>query len=449
MRLSGIVEVLGGRLVGEDADFTGVGTDTRADLRGRLFVALKGDRFDAHAFLPQARYAGAVAALVETPSSLALPQLEVKDTRRALGLLGRHWRRKRFSGTLVGITGSNGKTTVKEMVAACLGEEPRVLKTRDNLNNDIGVPLTLVQLTPEHRYAVIEMGANHPAEIAWCASLAEPSIALITNVGPAHLEGFGSLEGVAAAKGEIITALKADGTVILNADDPFHHKHSNMAGQRRIVSFGFSTADVRALTVEPLAFADGRFHNRFRVKALGEIMEIELALAGRHNVANALAAIACALAAGRDLDAIRTGLASLAPVPGRLRPLPARKGAWLLDDCYNANPASFAAGLETLEVLGGESWVILGAFGELGRDSEAWHCRAGELAREQGVSRLLAVGEASRAAVAAFGNGGRWFSSRGALIEEVAAEIHQDARILIKGSRSQRLEAVVQALGES
>lgn len=449
MRLSEIVEVLGGRQVGGDAEFTGVGTDTRSDLRGRLFVALKGDRFDAHAFLPQARYAGAVAALVETPSSLTLPQLEVKDTRRALGLLGRHWRRQYFSGTLVGITGSNGKTTVKEMVAASLGDDPRVLKTRGNLNNDIGVPLTLLQLTPEHRYAVIEMGANHPGEIAWCASLAEPSIALITNVGPAHLEGFGSVEGVARAKGEIISALGTDGTVILNADDRFYQEYRRLAGQRRQLSFGFSQADVRALRIEPLAFVEGRFHNHFRIEALGEVSEIELALAGRHNVANALAAIACAVAAGRDLDDIRTGLATLAPVPGRLRPLPARNGAWLLDDCYNANPASFAAGLETLGVLGGERWVILGAFGELGRDSEAWHRRAGELARDEGVARLLAVGEASRAAVAAFGSGGRWFASHEALIEEAGATIHQDARILIKGSRSQRLEAVVQALGES
>ncbi len=448
MRLSEIAGVLEGGLRGADIEFSGVGTDTREDLSGRLFVALRGERFDGHGFLDRARQAGAVAALVEEPAGVAMPQVVVSDTRRALGLLARHWRRSRFRGTVIGITGSNGKTTLKEMTAACLGGEPGVLKTRGNLNNDIGVPLTLLELDAGHRFAVVEMGANHEGEIAWCASLAEPAISVLNNVGPAHLEGFGSIEGVARAKGEIVAALPETGIAVLNADDRFYGYHRDLAGRRRVVSFGFGEADVRGLRVEPLAFRDGRFHNRFEAEVFGERLEMEIQLAGRHNVANALAAMACAVAAGCGKAGIRRGLASLAPVPGRLRPLPAGGGAWILDDCYNANPASFAAGLEALRAIEGERWVILGAFGELGPESAAWHRRAGELARQKGVRRLLAVGEASRPAATAFGREGEWFPSREALIETVAANMGEGICILIKGSRSQRLETVVEALRE-
>ena len=446
MRLSEVAPVLGGRLVGEDADFTSVGTDTRQNLRGALYVALRGARFDGHDFVSQAQAAGAVAALVSRPQAVDLPQLQVDDTRLALGRLARHWRRQRFQGRLIGVTGSNGKTTVKEMIAAALGGPPAVLKTGGNLNNDIGVPLTLLRLTPAQRWAVVEMGANHPGEIAYVAGLAEPEIGVVTQAAPAHLAGFGSLEGVARAKGELVAALPPEGTAVLNADDPFFDHWRCQSRARRILSFGFGDADVRAVEVAPLAFSDGRFHNRFEVEALGQRFSLDLALAGRHNVANALAAVAAALAAGGDLQTIRAGLEGLRPVPGRLRPLPAQGGAWLLDDCYNANPASFAAGLDTLSALGGEPWVILGAFGELGPESARWHRQAGALARRHRVAYLLAVGEDAKAAVASFGGGGQWFSSREALIRAARKHLHGGARILVKGSRSQGLEHVVRAL---
>lgn len=446
MRLSEVAPVLGGRLLGEDVGFEGVGTDTRQPLRGALYVALRGERFDGHDFLPQAAAAGAAAALVSRSVDCGLPQLQVRDTRAALGQLARHWRRRIFRGRVIGVTGSNGKTTVKEMIAAALGGEPAVLKTQGNLNNDIGVPLTLLRLTAAQRYAVVEMGANHPGEIGYCAALAEPDVGIITQAAPAHLAGFGSLEGVARTKGELLAALPPDGTAVLNADDPFFELWRHQSGGRRVLSFGFGKADVRAVEVAPLAFAAGRFHNRFEVEALGQRFSLDLALAGRHNVANALAAIAAALAAGGDPEAIRAGLEGLRPVPGRLRPLPAREGAWLLDDCYNANPASFAAGLETLTALGGEPWVVLGAFGELGPESAYWHRQAGQLARRHRVAYLLAVGEDAKAAVASFGGGGQWFSSREALIEAALKHLHSGARILVKGSRSQGLEHVVRAL---
>ncbi len=448
MRLSEVALQLEGRLVGEDVEFHGVGIDSRTDLTGKLFVALRGERFDGHDFLSQARRAGAVAALVDRPVDAELPRVEVDDSRLALGRLARRWRRDRFRGTLIGVTGSNGKTTVKEMIAAALGGPDTVLKTQGNLNNDIGVPLTLLRLTPAHRFAVVEMGANRPGEIAYSVGLARPHVAVLTNAAPAHLEGFGSLAGVAKAKGEIVAGLPADGVAVLNAEDRFFDDWRELAGSRRVVGFGFQRGEVRVERHHGLVFEGGRFHNRFSVIALGERFEVDLALAGRHNVVNALAAIAAALAAGGDPAAIAAGLAALTPVPGRLQPLPLRGGGWLLNDCYNANPASFEAGLKTLEALRGEPWVILGAFGELGPETLAWHRRAGEMARRRGVRRLLAVGEETKAAVAAFGGGGQWFASCDALVDAALRLCHPEVRVLVKGSRSQRLETVVEALKE-
>ncbi len=448
MRLSEVASALEGRLVGEDVVFHGVGIDSRTDLTGKLFVALRGERFDGHEFLSQAQRAGAVAALVERPVDAGLPRVQVDDSRRALGRLARRWRRDRFRGTLIGVTGSNGKTTVKEMIAAALGGPEVVLKTHGNLNNDIGVPLTLLRLMPAHRFAVVEMGANRPGEIAYSVDLARPHVGVLTNAAPAHLEGFGSIAGVAKAKGEIVAGLPADGIAVLNAEDRFFDDWRELAGKRRVVSFGFHRGDVRLGSHEDLVFEGGRFHNRFSVAAFGERFEVDLALAGRHNVANALAAIAAALAAGGDPEAIASGLAGLHPVPGRLQPLPLQGGGWLLNDCYNANPASFEAGLRTLQALQGEPWVILGAFGELGSESLAWHRQAGEMARRRGVRRLLAVGEDTKAAVAAFGGGGQWFASRDALVETALRLCHPGVRVLVKGSRSQKLETVVEALRE-
>ncbi|HHJ38070.1 MAG: hypothetical protein AXA67_02680 [Methylothermaceae bacteria B42] len=447
MRLSHIAKPLQGKMLGTDAEFDGVATDTRQPMPGKLFIALQGPRFDGHDYLAQAQAQGAAAALVSKPVPGHLPQLQVADTRLGLGRLAKWWREHHFSGTLIGVTGSNGKTTVKEMLFSVLGGEPSVLKTAGNFNNDIGVPLTLLRLSPRHRFAVIEMGANHAGEIAYCAGLAKPDIALITNAGPAHLEGFGSIEGVAKAKGELISSLPNSGIAVLNADDHYFPYWKELAGSRGVVSFGRDKpAQVRALSVAPLEFSQGRFHNRFVAEIMGERLGLELPLAGQHNVSNALAVIAVAKAAGIEDDQIRTGLAEITPFPGRLHPLKGKRESWLLDDSYNANPASFEAGLEALSALSGEPWVILGAFGELGPDSETWHAKAGGAAKARGIRRLFAVGEPCQAAVKAFGGGGQYFDCQEALAETVAAQLHPKARILIKGSRSQHLERTVEAL---
>ncbi len=447
MRLTDIANPLRGEILGPDAVCRGVATDTRRPMPGMLFIALQGARFDGHDYLTQAQARGAAAALVSRPVECDLPQLLVADTRLSLGRLAQWWRNRYFEGPLIGVTGSNGKTTVKEMICSVLGGAPGVLKTAGNFNNDIGVPLTLLRLHPRHRFAVIEMGANHAGEIAYCAGLAKPDIALITNAGPAHLEGFGSVEGVAKAKGELIESLPATGIALLNADDRFFPYWKEIAASRQIVTFGQDeSAQVRVLSVAPLEFANGRFQNKFVAEVLGEILEITLPLAGRHNVSNALAAIAVAKALGVENEQILAGLANVAPFPGRLCPLAGKRESWLLDDSYNANPASFEAGLEALTALSGEPWVILGAFGELGAESQAWHARAGRAAKKRGVTRLFAVGGPCQAAVEAFGEGGRLFSSQAELSETVKSLLHPQARILIKGSRSQHLERTVESL---
>lgn len=447
MRLSDLRGPLEGRILGQDAEFDGVATDSRKPMPGRLFVALQGPNFDGHEFLEQARFQGAKAALVSRSVATDLPQLQVPDTRLGLGRLGQWWRLNHFQGSLIAVTGSNGKTTVKEMIFQVMGGDACGLKTQGNLNNDIGVPLTLLGLKPEHHFAVVEMGANHAGEIAYSTGLACPDVGVITNAGPAHLEGFGSLLGVAQAKGELVATMPSPGTAILNADDRFFNFWKAQSSLHRLLTFGLGKkAQVRGEMIGPLIFSGGRFRNSFVVNLEGERFEIELALAGHHNVVNALAAIAVGVAAGIEVDLIQSRLAQVLPVSGRLCPLPGRSGSWLLDDCYNANPASFEAGLEALLALGGEPWVILGAFGELGQDTDWWHARVGTLAKEQGVTRLFAVGQASRAAVKAFGSGAHHFENQEVLLDAVAADLNSEARVLIKGSRSQQLEKIVQAL---
>jgi UDP-N-acetylmuramoyl-tripeptide--D-alanyl-D-alanine ligase len=339
MRLSEACERLHGALHGEDIRFRGVSTDTRTLQVGQLFVALRGPNFDAHQFLAQAADAGAVAALVEHDVAASMPFLKVSDTRAALGQLAASWRAQ-FSLPVIAVTGSNGKTTVKEMIAAILAKAGPVLATQGNLNNDIGVPLTLFDLGDAHRCAVIEMGANHPGEIASLCGIARPTIAAITLCAPAHLEGFGSVEGVAKAKGEIIAGLPGDGTAVLNADDPYLDLWRGLAGTRSVVTFGLgSGADVSA-RINGAADPD---RSRFQLLTGQGEADIDMPLPGRHNIMNALAAAACTLAAGVALDAIRDGLNGMLPVKGRLVVKHLRSGARLIDDTYNANPSSLRA----------------------------------------------------------------------------------------------------------
>jgi UDP-N-acetylmuramoyl-tripeptide--D-alanyl-D-alanine ligase len=446
MRLSEAATPVNGTVEGEDVGFVGVSTDTR-DLRtGQLFVALHGPNFDAHQFLSTAAEIGAAAAMVDRQASASLPLLKVADTRMALGQLAAAWRAQ-FRLPVLAVTGSNGKTTVKEMTAAILAQAGSVLATQGNLNNDIGVPLTLFNLATEHRYAVIEMGANHPGEIASLCKIARPAIATITLCAPAHLEGFGSVEGVARAKGEIVSGLADDGVAILNADDPYVDLWRGLAGRRRIVTFGLSTgADVTAQIDSAGDPARSRF---ILVTPLGEV-GIDMPLAGRHNVMNALAAAAAAQSAGVDLDAIRRGLQGMHPVKGRLVVKQAVGGTRLIDDTYNANPSSLRAAIDVLVRYPGQHWLVLGDMGELGEQSQQLHHEAGDYARSRGVHRIFALGELSRSCVAGFGSGAEHFASAESLIEALRDAIEAapagTASVLVKGSRSMRMERVVQAL---
>ncbi len=426
----------------------GVSTDSRQLLPGNLFIALRGPHFDGHQFIEQARTAGAAAALVEHRQESALPQLIVPATLAALGELAAAWR-ARFALPVVAVTGSNGKTTVKEMLAAIFGGRASVLATRGNLNNAIGVPLTLLRLDTEHRHAVIEMGANHPGEIAYVTRIAQPTVALITNAGAAHLEGFGDVSGVARAKGEIYSGLVEDGIAVINADDNFAPLWHTLAAGRRRMTFGLHAAadvsvDAQALHTRA---RNGRVETQFQLltKDYGAV-DVCLPLAGRHNVMNALAAAVAALAVGMTPEDIAAGLSTLTPVAGRLQPQHGLRGALLIDDTYNANPDSLQAALDWLATCPSPRWLVLGDMGELGMEEEALHRRAGQAARAVGIARLFTCGNLSRAAAAAFGSGAEHFDTITELSAAVREQLHQDVTVLVKGSRFMRMEQAVQAL---
>jgi UDP-N-acetylmuramoyl-tripeptide--D-alanyl-D-alanine ligase len=445
--LAALAGATGGTLHGADVAFGSVSTDTRTIEPGSLYVALRGERFDGHDFVPEALARGAAGALVSRVASVSLPQVVVADVLEGLTTFAAAWRRG-FAGPVVGITGSNGKTTVKEMTGAILGRLGPCLVTRGNLNNHIGVPLTLCRLEPGHRTAVIEMGANHQGEIAALAATARPDVGLVINAGPAHLEGFGGLDGVAKGKGEMFAALGTAQTAVLNADDRYcDYWRGVAAGAGRILTFGMrAAADFCASGVLSRA-TEGGFVTEFDLDcALGR-RRVQIALAGEHNVMNALAAAAAASAAGADLDAIAEGLAGMRAVAGRLEFKALPGGARLVDDSYNANPGSVEAGLRALEAVGGERWLVLGEMRELGADSPELHARIGQLARAHGVSRLYAVGEEARYAVEAFGTGSTWFATVEDLIGQLGGQLAPGVTVLVKGSRSNRLERVAATLG--
>ncbi len=443
LTLASLAEQIGARFHGDDAPFRGVGTDSRTLRSGELFIALRGPSFDGHDFIGQVLSKGAGAVMVDRQMQLPLPMLEVDDTRKGLGRLAAVWR-SRFPIPLVAVTGSNGKTTVKEMLASILARRGAVLATRGNLNNDIGVPLTLLRLGEHHRAAVVELGANHPGEIAWLTGLVRPDVAVITNAGAAHLEGFGSLEGVARAKGEILEGLGSAGWAVINADDSYASLWRKMNRTRSVMSFGLERpSDVSG------EWSGGSGATGLLLKTpLGDC-ELELPLAGRHNVMNALAATAAALAMGIELDAVRAGLEGIEPVPGRMQRKRGIAGVQLIDDSYNANPDSLGAALKVLAEAPGTRCLVLGDMGELGSEAFRLHSRIGELARSEGVDRLYATGELSSAAVAAFGEGGYHFSSREQLIATLRRELAGEMTVLIKGSRSMQMEKVVVALSET
>ncbi len=434
--------LLDGEASGADVAFTTVSTDSRQLFAGALFVALTGPNFDGHDFVPVARERGAVAALVSRPVTDSLPQLRVADTRLALGRLAAAWR-SRFTGPLIALTGSNGKTTLKEMIAAILRVRGPTLATEGNLNNDIGVPLTLLRLNGDHACAVIEMGANHPGEIAYLTGLARPDVAIVNNAGPCHLEGFGDVAGVARAKGEIFQGLRPDGVAVINRDDEYAGYWVGLNPGRRIVDFGLDQP--AAVHGEVLDSAV----NRFRLSVDGNEMVIQLPVPGRHNVRNALAAAAAALAVGAALTDVGRGLESLRGVDGRLQRLPGRHGGAVIHDAYNANPASLAAALEAVGAGPGRKWLVLGDMRELGPAADDLHARSGAEARVAGFERLYALGEHSRAAVTAFGTGGLHFEDVDALVADLNRDLRQGGEptvVLVKGSRGMRMERVVAAL---
>lgn len=445
MMLSEIADYVSGRWVGADVAISSVSINTRAIQSGQLYIAIKGHNFDGNDFVDQAAQAGAIAAIVHSGITTALPHIVVADTRLALAELAGAWRRK-MAVAVVGITGSNGKTTVKEMVAAILTINGNTLFTQGNLNNDIGVPLTLLRLNEQHRYAVLEMGANHPGEIEYTSRYVQADVAIISNVGAAHIEGFGSLDGVAKAKGEIIQTLKDTGVAVLNRDDDYFDYWKELAGTRKLISFGMDdSATVTAHSVKT-AVIDLAFATTFELVTTEGTLPVKLKLAGSHNVVNALAATAACLALNIDLQQIKQGLEKVKPVTGRLQPLISRYGNIVIDDTYNANSASLKAGLAVLADCPGRPYLVLGAFGELGTESPKIHREMGELIRASGVVRLLAVGEDARNTVQAFGDGGEFLDTQNELIALLNQELKGDEVILIKGSRSQLMENVVAAL---
>jgi UDP-N-acetylmuramoyl-tripeptide--D-alanyl-D-alanine ligase len=440
MQVAEAAAALQARCSDGNTEFLGCSTDSRSCEREQLFVALAGPNHDGHAHVAEAGQRGAAAAMVSRAVDARLPMIRVDDTLAALGRLAAVWR-DRFELPVIGVTGSNGKTTVKEMLAAILRAGAPVLATRGNRNNEIGLPLTLMELGSEHRMAVIEMGANHPGEIARLTRLARPHVGIITQCAPAHLEGFGSIEGVARAKGELLANLDVDGTAVINADDAFAQLWRSLAGRRRVLSFAVDTAaDVRA------EWRQEKTGSHIELATPAGLIALELALPGRHNVANAAAASAAALAVGATAEAIASGLESMRPIPGRLEVKPIDGDICLIDDTYNANPASLEAGLEVLAAFPGRHWLVLGDMAELGEDAPEFHRQVAELVREHGVERLLTIGELSRLTTTSFGAGAQHHASMDALVASLEGTLEAHTTVLIKGSRSMGLERVVAAL---
>lgn len=443
MMMSQIAEALGATLIGRDVMMTGVSKDTRDIHAGDLYVALKGDRFDGHKFVSEASAAGAVGALVsdvqDEAGLLDVPQVQVDDTRIALGQLASYWRQK-FTGKLIGITGSNGKTSVKEMCSKILIDHAgvsSVLSTKGNLNNDIGLPMTLLELTEQHKFAVIEMGANHVGEIDYLTAIARPDVALVNNAGPAHLEGFGSLENIAKAKAEIYNGLSENGIAVINQDDQFSPLWKDCCAGLKTVCFSMQdeSADIYAKSIDS---------NRYQIIITTERADLTLKVPGKHNVMNALAATAVTLSLGLSLRSIVASLSEFENIQGRLTVKTAAAGYQVIDDTYNANPLSVSAAIDVLAGMQGATTLVLGDMAELGEDAEKLHAEIGSKAKSAGIKALYATGALSINTVDAFGENGFHFEDKKQLIDALKENLTADAAVLIKGSRSAAMEEVVE-----
>ena len=439
----------GARLVGTgDVAFARVHTDTRTIEPGDLFVALRGERFDANDFLKEAKAKGAVAAICQGEQAAArlqeagLSGLVVMDAKLALAALATGWRAQ-FKLPLIAVTGSNGKTTVTQMIAAILrAYKPQAcLATQGNLNNDIGLPLTLLKLNANHRAAIIEMGMNHPGEIAYLTRIARPTVAVVTNAQRAHLAGMGTLETIATEKGSVFMGLSKPGVAVINVDDDWADLWRAQAANRDVMTFSFEQpADVSG------SFQGHGLENQLSISAKGETVLVALALPGAHNARNALGAATAALAAGVALSAVRDGLLAFRGIKGRLQRRSGLNGATLLDDTYNANPDSVRAGIDVLAATVGKKILVLGDMGEIGEMTGQFHDEIGGYAKSQGVDMLLAFGESSALAAHNFGAGGQHFKKIENLIEVLSNELTTETTVLIKGSRFMRMERVADAV---
>ena len=442
--LSWIAQATAGRLVGGDRMVDAIATDTRALPQGRdaLFVALKGENFDGHNHVAAADAGGCVAALVSHVVDVALPQIVVADTQRALADLATTVQRERTSTKVVAITGSNGKTSVKTLIEAVLSRAGKTYATPGNRNNEIGMPLAVIEAPQDAEFAIYEMGTGAPGDIAYLTAIARPDVGLVNNVAPAHLERMGSLLEIANTKAAVYDDLRADGVAAINADDAFAPYFMERAGSRRLIRFGLETsAEVSAREIE--IDAEG---SRFTLVTPQGRAALMLAMPGRHNVRNALAATAVALALDVPLAVIVEGLQAARPVGGRQVAHRLHSGAMLVDDSYNANPGSVAAAIDTLAASGIEAWLVLGDMRELGADEVALHAQAGARAKAAGIARLYTLGALSKAASDAFGEGARSFASHAELADALSSELRGGVRVLVKGSRGSAMDRIVKAL---
>jgi len=437
MKLTVAAELIGGRLIGQDQNFEAVCTDSRQITPSCLFAAIKGERVDGHDYAIQAISAGACAVLTERQLEDVESQLVVADVLLALGALARAWRQQ-INPTVVAITGSNGKTTVKEMVTEILAGSAPVLSSQGNFNNELGLPLTLFRLAAEHRYAVLELGASKAGDINYLAEICQPDVGLVNNAGPAHLQGFGSLDGVARAKGELLAALPESGNAVFNGDQQW----ASLWNSLNRAAIGIRFGEDPGHPVHGRRLADGMIE----INTPGGSFQAHLPLPGQHNLMNALAATAVATVLEVPVPQIQAGLEAVSPVTGRLNRLVSQRGWIIIDDTYNANPASLYAGLLVLAEQSSEPWLVLGDMLELGGGSRKLHSEVGEAAAGLGVKRLYCVGELSQAAAETFGKDARHFSSKEDLIDGLLNDIHPGITCLVKGSRSMGMESVVTAL---
>lgn len=443
LTLNQLANIVGCDAVFADVMVTGSVIDTRKIQAGDLFVALQGEHVDGHEFIAQAREAGASAALVSEIQDDVLPQLKVADVRKAFAQIAHAWQQK-SKAKVIAITGSNGKTSVKEMVSAIARQVGTITATQGNLNNELGVPLTLSHLSEDDQFAVIEMGTNHHGEIAELVKIAVPDVAVINNIAAAHLEGFGSLDGVAKEKGHIYAGLAVDGIAVVNADMPYQRLWQPLIGSRKTVSYSLeSEADIKAdyIQLDPAS-------SHFLVNIDNVSHHFNLPLPGMHNVNNALAAIAVAVALDIPVDAMVKGLSNMKAVPHRLQVRHGVSDSRLIDDTYNANPGSYLQALNTLSAFQGEHWLVLGDFGELGIDNDEIHQQMGQQARESGVTRLMTVGVSSKIAAESFGEGAVHYEDIGVLQQQLQQQLSKDVTCLIKGSRFMQLNKLADQLAQ-